>query len=189
MRIADYRWLYLSILLLAVALFVPFVYLPGYAEERGVSPGLAALLIGVLGCASVVGRLALGVLAGAAGLLRTYQACFVLMALSFLIWAAAGDSYAVLLVFAVTLGVGYGGFVALSPAVVAERFGTERLGSLLGVLYTGAGLGSVVGPPLAGAAIDAAGHGAAIAGSFVVAVAACATLLPLSGASGPRRER
>ena len=47
-------------------LFVPFVYLPSYAEERGVDPVLAAGLVGAIGTASVVGRLALGALAGAA---------------------------------------------------------------------------------------------------------------------------
>ncbi len=82
--------------------------------------------------------------------------------------------------FAVVLGVGYGGFVALTPAVVAVRFGVERLGSLLGVLYTGAGLGSAIGPPVAGAAIDVVGHGTTIIGSLAVAAASAAVVLGLS---------
>jgi fucose permease len=68
--------------------------------------------------------------------------------------------------------------------VVAERFGVERLGSLLGVLYTSAGMGSAVGPPVAGVVIDATGYTPAIAGSHVLGLAAYAAVLPLSRPGG-----
>ena len=172
LRDRQYRLLYLATALLGIPLFVPFVYLPSYAEERGVDPVLAAGLVGAIGTASVVGRLALGALAAPLGLLRVFQSCFLAVALSFLLWWVAGGSYAVLLAFAVVLGVGYGGYVALAPAVVAERFGVERLGALLGVLYTSAGIGSAVGPPAAGAVIDAGGYEPAIVASLAIGLAA-----------------
>ena len=175
-RDPAYRRLYLGTVLVSVALFVPFVYLPAYAQERGVDPVPAAGLIGAIGIASVVGRLALGAIAEA-GLLRVYQGCFAAMALSFGLWWAAGSSYAAMLAFAVVLGVGYGGFVALAPAVVAARFGVANLGALLGVLYTGAGVGSAVGPPAAGAVIDAGGYGPAIAGSLAMGLVAFVVVL------------
>jgi len=171
MRDPQYRRLYLATALLGVPLFVPFVYLPSYAEERGIDPVLAAGLIGAIGTASVAGRLALGAIAGPLGLLRVFRGCFLAMALSFVLWWVAGDSYAVLLAFAALLGIGYGGYVALAPAVVAERFGVERLGALLGVLYTSAGIGSAVGPPAAGAIIDAGGYAPAIAASLALGLA------------------
>jgi MFS family permease len=176
LRDAQYRRLYLATALLGVPLFVPFVYLPSYAEDRGVDSVLAAGLIGAIGTASVAGRLALGALAGPLGLVRVFQGCFLAIALSFVLWWVAGGSYAVLLVFAIVLGVGYGGFVALAPAVVAERFGVERLGALLGVLYTSAGLGSAVGPPAAGAVIDASGYTPAIAAALAIGLAAFAVV-------------
>jgi MFS family permease len=178
-RDPSYRWMFLSAVLVSVALFVPFVHLPAYAEERGVDPVAAAGLIGAIGVASVVGRLALGALAGGAGLLRVFQGCYAAMGLSFALWAVAGGSYAVMLAFAAVIGIGYGGFVALAPAVVAARFGVANLGALLGALYMGPGLGSAVGPPLAGAVIDAAGYGPAIAGSLVIGLAAFAAVLPV----------
>ena len=141
LRDREYRRLYVATALLGVPLFVPFVYLPSYAEQRGVDPVLAAGLIGAIGTASVAGRVALGAIAGPFGLRRVFRGCFLAMALSFALWLVAGSSYAVLLLFAIVLGVGYGGYVALAPAVVAERFGVERLGALLGILYTSAGVG------------------------------------------------
>jgi predicted MFS family arabinose efflux permease len=176
LRDSQYRRLYVATALLGVPLFVPFVYLPSYAEERGVDPVLAAGLIGAIGTASVAGRLALGAVAGALGLLRVFRGCFLAMALSFLLWWVAGESYAVLLLFAGVLGVGYGGYVALAPAVVAERFGVERLGALLGVLYTSAAIGSAVGPPAAGAVIDAGGYTPAIAASLALGLASFAVV-------------
>lgn len=180
LRDPAYRWLYASAVLLSFVVFVPFVHLPAYAEERGVAAVPAAGLIGAIGIASVVGRLALGALAGTGGLLRVYQGCFGVMGLSFVLWWVAGSSYVAMLAFAAVLGVGYGGFVALSPAVVAARFGVANLGALLGVLYTGAGVGSALGPPAAGAVIDAAGYAPAIAASLVVGLGSFATVLRVS---------
>jgi MFS family permease len=167
-RNRDYRRLYLASGLMAVALFVPFIHLPGYAEEIGVTPVAAAALVGVIGAASTAGRLLLGLVAARTGTLRAFQGCFLTMGASFALWSLGGH-YGVLVAFAVVLGVGYGGFVAIGPAVVAERFGTTRLGGLLGVLYTSAGIGSAVGAPLAGAAVD-------VSGSYTPAIAGCLAL-------------
>ena len=56
------------------------------------------------------------------------------------IWLAADGRYGVLVLFAVVLGVGYGGFIALSPAAVAVMFGTNGMATILGATYTGAGM-------------------------------------------------
>ncbi|MCF6737143.1 MFS transporter [Blastococcus sp. KM273129] len=182
-RNPDYRRLYLASGLMAVALFVPFVHLPGYAVQQGVDRVAAAALVGVIGLASTAGRLLLGVVAARVGTLRAFQGCFLTMGLSFALWWL-GSGYGVLVVFAVVLGVGYGGFVAIGPAVVAERFGTTRLGGLLGVLYTSAGIGSAVGAPVAGAAVDASGsYLPAIAGCLVLGLAAYLAVLTVGRGS------
>jgi MFS family permease len=179
-RDPGYRWLYLSSVLVSLALFVPFVHLPSYAEGEGIDPVPAAGLIGAIGLASVAGRLALGAIAGGGGLLPIFQGCFAAVGASFALWLVAGSSYVTMLAFAVVLGVGYGGFVALAPAVVAARFGVANLGALLGALYTGPGIGSAIGPPVAGALIDGAGYAPAIAASLAIGLASFCTMLPVS---------
>ena len=72
------------------------------------------------------------------------------MTVSFLLWLGAGDSYAMLVLFAIVMGVAYGGFIALAPAVAAGLFGTVGLGAILGALYTAAAIGGLVGPPIVG---------------------------------------
>ncbi len=189
-RERDYRLMYVAFLLMAVALFVPFVHLPGYAEdELGTGTVTAAFLVGAIGAASVVGRLALGAVAGRVGLLRAFRGCFLAMGASFALWWIGG-TYGMLLAFAIVLGVGYGGFVALGPAVVAERFGTTRLGGLLGALYTSAGIGSAAGAPVAGAVIDATGsYTPVIAGCLTLGLASFATMLAVGRRTAVDRLR
>jgi MFS family permease len=175
-----FRLLYASQILNAMALFVPFVYLPAYAHDHGASEVAAAALVGVIGGASVAGRLGLGSLADRAGVIRLYQGSFLVLGLSYLLWLVAGASYNWLVMFALVMGAGYGGFVALSPAVLAHLFGTRRLGSVMGALYTSGGFGALVGPPLAGMIVDYTGsYRIAIASAFVIAMGSWAILLPL----------
>lgn len=179
-RTTGFVSLYGSTLLLSLALFVPFVFLPPFAEARGVDKVAAAALVGIIGGTSVLGRLALGAVGDRIGRIRTYQACFFLVAASFSIWLGT-DRYAWLVVFAVVLGFGYGGFIALNPAVVAELYGVRGLGGLIGTLYTSAALGSLVGPPAAGLVIDRTGsYDVAITAALVLSALSFLALLPLS---------
>lgn len=166
--IADFRVLYLSSLCVTLGLFIPFVFLATYAEDRGIGSVAAASLVGMIGGSSVVGRLGLGGLADRFGPLRLYRFSFTTMAASHLLWLVAGSSLTMLVIYAVVLGFGYGGFIAISPAVVADRFGLENLGGTLGTVYTSAAIGSLTGPPLAGLLIDATGYSAAIVAAALV---------------------
>jgi MFS family permease len=168
--------LYVSGLLLSLALFLVFIFITPFAEDHGVGHVAAAALIGVVGASSVVGRLALGGLADRLGSLRTYRACFLVMGLSYVIWLVT-TTYPWLLTFAVIFGVAYGGFIALSPAVMADIFGTAAMGRLVGIQYTSAGIGALVGPPLAGLAVDGTGtYRWAIGGAMALALAGWAFL-------------
>ena len=161
--------LYLSMFLLSASLFIPIVYIDNYVSDRGGTQG--AWLISVIGLASVVGRLGLAALGSVLPLMRLYQICFTIMGLSYLIWLFAGESYAILTAYAVVMGASYGGFIALSPAVAAQLFGLAGLGGVLGALYTAAGFGGLVGPPLVGLLIDNAGYRVAMVVSMIVALA------------------
>lgn len=156
----DFKLLYVSSFFLSAALFTPFVFLADYIETTGTS-GSAAVLLGLIGMASIVGRLGFGAFAAKIGTLALFRLCCAVLGLSFLVWIIADTSYVLLVVFALVLGVAYGGIIALSPAVVAELFGIVGMGGVLGALYTANGLGGLVGPPVMGRIIDASGHTAA----------------------------
>src|SRR5262249_29937373 len=118
------------------------------------------------------------------GRIWLYQLCYLDQALSLVVWLT-GSSYPMLVVFALTLGASYGGFVALSPAVLADLFGVARLGTVMGILYTSGGVGALVGPPIAGMIGDHTGsYRWAIAYSLVGAIASWGVLLPLARHTG-----
>jgi MFS family permease len=149
----DFWVLYASMFLMTLVLFVPFVYLSDYLKQEEVA-GSAGWLVGTIGIFSVLGRLGFGAIARTLPLMTLYRASFLVVGLSFGLWILAGTSYALLVVYAVVLGVSYGGFIALSPAVAAALFGPTGLGGILGLLYTSAGIGGLIGPPIAGALLD-----------------------------------
>ncbi len=177
-----FKLLYFSAVLSSMGLFTPFVFLPAFARDHGASEVAAATLVGLIGGASVVGRTGLGAIADRLGVVRLYQLCYLVVGCSFILWLVA-NSYAMLVVFALVLGVGYGGYVALSPAVLAHFYGTQRLGSLLGALYTSGGVGVLMGPPVAGFIIGHSGYRWAIAFSLTTGLASYLALLPLEGNS------
>jgi MFS family permease len=179
LRTPAFMLLYASSFLCSVPLFVPFVFLPAFARDLGVSAVASAALIGVIGIGSVCGRLGLGALADRLGLIGLYLFCFLLQALSYSIWLGA-HSYLTLVIFALVIGTGYGGYVALAPAVLAQFFGTGNLGALVGSLYTSNAFGTLIGPPLAGFIIDhTGGYRWAVAAALAMATAAFLVLLPL----------
>ncbi len=149
--------LYVAILFISMGLFVPFVFMADYLAVRDID-GSGGLIVGLIGLSSVAGRLGLGALASRVPAMSLFYGSLATMSASFLIWLTAADRYGQLIVFAVVLGVSYGGFIALSPVVAAELFGTVGLGGMLGALYTAAGVGGFVGPPAAGALIDWIGY-------------------------------
>lgn len=174
MKIREFRLLYLATFSAVFGIFVPLVFIATYAEDRGIGEVRAATLVGLIGGASVIGRLGLGALADRVGSYRLFVASFILMMMSHSLWLIADGHYWFLVIYTVVLGIGYGGFIVLGPAVAADLFGLDGLGGVLGTLYTSAGGGSLLGPPIAGLLFDSFGSSAAI--MFAMAMGLCSTV-------------
>jgi OFA family oxalate/formate antiporter-like MFS transporter len=145
--------LYAACLACSFGAFVPFVHLAPYAIDHGIAPSVAVLLVGVIGIGSAVGRFFLGGLADRFGRRAALVATFVGMALALVIWLCSTGFWP-LAVFAFVFGTAYGGWVALLPAVVMDYFGGRNVSGLIGILYTSAGFGTLIGPSTAGFIFD-----------------------------------
>lgn len=153
MRTRSFTLLYLGLTFSGVAVYISFVFVTAYAMDIGASHVAGAALIGYIGAASVIGRLGLNAFAPRFGLVNMYKASYWILLAGCAIWLMS-HTYSVLIVFAVVMGVGYGGIAAMTPAVAAARFGIEGLGELLGFLFTAFGVACLIGPPLAGVMAD-----------------------------------
>ncbi len=149
----QFLGLYAACLACAFGVFVPFVHLVPYATDHSVAPASAALLVSAIGIGSAIGRFFLGGLADRLGRELSLVAMFAGMALALFAWALSTGFWP-LACFALVFGTAYGGWVALLPAVVMDYFGGRNVSGIIGILYTSAGFGTLVGPSAAGFIFD-----------------------------------
>jgi MFS family permease len=172
----DHRfwWFYGFTLLSAPPMFIPFAHVSAAARDIGIGEARAVGLVGLIGIGSLIGRFAIGALADRIGRTLTLALMQGSMAASYLLWQGAGG-YAAFAVFALWFGLSYGGIVSLMPAICMDMFGARAVASIVGTLYTGAALGNLLGPVVAGAVFDRrASYTPVIWGC--VALATCATI-------------
>ena len=170
LRSRRFLWLYLMCLLGAPAMFVPFAHLSASARDLGVGDAQAVGLVGLIGIGSLAGRLVIGAIADRIGRGPTLIMVMASLGTSMGLWLLARE-YATFVIFALWMGLSYGGSVSLMPALCMDFFGARAVSSIIGTLYTGAALGNLVGPWATGKLFDATG-------SYAVAVA-CVGLLAL----------
>jgi len=178
LRDRRFGWLYLSIALAAPSMFIPFAHVSAAARDMGIDAARAVGLVGLIGIGSLVGRFVIGVLADRLGRTLTLLLMQASMGLSFLAWFCAG-SYPTLVFFALWFGLSYGGIVSLLPAICMDLFGARAVAGIIGTLYSGAALGNLLGPVLAGAVFD---H----SGSYLPVLWACMGLSALAAAASAR---
>jgi len=149
----SFKWLYMGTLLGAPVMFVPFAHISAAARDAGVPDAQAVGLVGLIGIGSLVGRFAIGWLADRMGRIKILMLMQGLMGLSYLVWAGAQDRW-MFAAFALWFGLSYGSIVSLLPAICMDLFGGRAVSAIIGTLYTGAALGNLLGPVLAGQAFD-----------------------------------
>ena len=153
LKTPAFKWLYMGTLLGAPVMFVPFAHISAAARDAGLPDAQAVGLVGLIGIGSLVGRFAIGWLADRLGRVRTLMLMQCLMGLSYLVWAGAQDRWMFAL-FALWFGLSYGSIVSLLPAICMDLFGGRAVSAIIGTLYTGAALGNLLGPVLAGQVFD-----------------------------------
>ena len=174
MRTRNFWILYVTLALSGFGCFVPLVHIGPYAMDAGHPESFAVLLVSLIGLGSLVGRFAIGSIAERFGRMRSLALMYLGMATMLLLWWASTGALA-LSVMAIGFGISYGGFVATFPTVVMDLFGARSVSGIIGCIYTAAGVGTLLGPPLAGAAYDRSGsYSAPILGAAALALIAAA---------------
>ena len=172
------------------AMFVPFVHLAADAAARGPGAATGAVLVAVVGTASVVGRLAAIPVVARVGAWPVQRVAAVVLTAALLLWLPSGGGVLRLGAFAVVFGLAHGAWVGLSAAVAAERHGPVGLASRIAVLHAAAAIGGLVGPGAAGWAAELLGAPvAAPAVAVVLGAAGCAALLALGRQERDGRDR
>ncbi len=157
LRTTPFWLLYVSLVLTCVGLFVPMVHLGRYAQDAGYSAAQGVTLVSLIGLGSLLGRFTAGGIADYFGRVTTLTGMYAGLGALLALWWASSGAWWLLALFALLFGMCYGGYVALLPTIVMDFYGGRSVSGIIGFLYTGAGLGTLLGPWLAGVAYDAYG--------------------------------
>ncbi|HEX7053648.1 MAG TPA: MFS transporter [Burkholderiales bacterium] len=156
LRTRPFWLLYASLVASCIGLFVPMVHLGPFAQDAGYSAAEGVTLVSLIGLGSLLGRFAIGGVADRLGRAPSLAAMYAGLGVMLLVWWASSQWW-VLALFALAFGAFYGGYVALGPTIVMDLYGARSVSAIIGWLYTGAGVGTLVGPWLAGVAYDLLG--------------------------------
>jgi MFS family permease len=179
LRSRQFALLYVAMVFSCIGIFVPIVHIAPYAQDLGYSEAQGVALVSMIGLGSLIGRFTVGAFADRLGRTRSLAVLCAALGVMQLVWWAA-SAYWVLALFAIVFGMCYGSTVALLPTIVMDLYGARAVSGIIGCLYTGAGIGTLIGPWLAGAAYDAFGaYDVPILAGAAFAFVAALSALPL----------
>lgn len=133
--------------------FTVIVHFAPYVVDLGFSVSFGATMISVIGGASIIGRLVMGITGDRIGSKRALLICFTILIASFS-WLQLAREIWALSIFALVYGFCHGGFYALISPTVAEFFGTRSHGAIFGVVIFSGSVGGAIGPLVTGYIFD-----------------------------------
>ncbi len=142
-----------------------------HGMDLGMTPALAAMLLSVMGAASVAGRLSVGALVDRLGGRRALLLCLVPLIASLLAFLSTSTPW-LLFVAVGVYGIAHGGLFTVMSPTVAEYFGLKAHGAIFGIVVFFGTIGGASGPILAGRIFD-------LTDSYTLAFASLAALATL----------
>lgn len=158
-----------------VGLYIPFFYITPYAHfKTGANAMLAFYLVPILNAGSIFGRLIPNAMADRFGALNMLIPCTLACAVLAFTWTAVHETGGIV-VFAILYGFFSGSFVSLPPsAILSLSNDLNKVGTRLGMSFSMAGIGILIGSPVGGALLDLdTGH-------FIRAQVFCAVVITIS---------
>ncbi|KAI0136127.1 MFS general substrate transporter [Hypoxylon sp. NC0597] len=139
-------------------IFTPLTYIVSYAAAHGQDPNDAYTLLALLNAGSFLGRFLPGFLAdrfGRFNIITVTNALCVVTILAF--WLPAGDSRAMLIVFAVTFGFASGSNLGLYPVCIGQLCEAREYGRFFSTAMMTGSFGTLTSLPIAGALLGIGG--------------------------------
>jgi len=143
----------LIFLFFASSLFLVLTHIVPHTMDIGYSAVEGATILSFSGGATIVGRMLFGIASDKFGRKLTVAICTLLQfcAMLWLLWAR--DLWMFYL-FAILLGLAWGGMGPAMAALIGDTFGLSKLGVILGVLDVGFSTGAATGPVIGGLIFD-----------------------------------
>ncbi|ESO11891.1 hypothetical protein HELRODRAFT_185246 [Helobdella robusta] len=139
----------------SIGAYIPFVYIAERAIYLNISENNAAFLISIIGIANIVGRLLSGTLANIPRLntLLMHNVAVTLAGVMCLL-NTFFTSFATICIFAVVFGFCVATWISVTPPILCNLLGLEKLTNAFGVLVMIRGIATLIGTPMAGFVYD-----------------------------------
>ena len=132
-------------------------HLPPYLTDLGFSGGLAASAIALIGLFNVIGAYTAGVLGGHQSRKYLLSGIYFSRAVAFALFVMVPTTPAIVVVFAIMIGLLWLSTVPLTSGLVALMFGTRNVGMLFGFVFLSHQIGAFIGVWLGGVIYDSTG--------------------------------
>ncbi|KAI0544079.1 major facilitator superfamily domain-containing protein [Xylaria curta] len=155
MRAPSFLLFSVALFFIFIGIYVPFFYVSEYAQTKaGISSQLAFYLLAVQNAGSVFGRIIPNMLAVRVGSLPVLLGSLLATAVLAFVWPTT-TNLAGIIVLGILYGFFSGAVVSLPPsALVALSPDLSVVGSRLGMSFSFAGLGLLIGNPIAGVIVS-----------------------------------
>ncbi|KAJ2720624.1 hypothetical protein GGI07_004504 [Coemansia sp. Benny D115] len=159
MRDPRFMSIFAGVVCGTIAYFTPFFHMPSFAVTvLGHSPSFGNNLVTIINATSTIGRIATGQVASYLGNINTLAGCTLVAALSVLVLWLPFHTTGTVIACAVLYGLFCGGFIGLTPVIIADLWGVQRISTIVGLVYIASFIGGMVGAPSSGAILDNVGH-------------------------------
>ncbi|XP_060082430.1 monocarboxylate transporter 9-like [Ylistrum balloti] len=142
-----------------VGIYLMYVHLPNFAISRGTSGFEASFLMSITGIMNCVSRLFIG-FAGNSEHISTiilYFGTFSLLGISTMLFPFYGSNFVGQAIYAAFLGTYSGCCYVLLATITPNLVGLKNLATAFGIEMTFTGVGTLIGPPIAGFILDSGG--------------------------------
>lgn len=161
MKTRSFLILGLIWLFCALPIHLIMIHIVPFAVNSGVPQNVAAAGLGFIGGVSIVGRLSGGAISDSIGLkkaliIATFISAFVMTGLPFI------NSSRTFFIFVIIYGYFYGARVPQIPGLIGNYFGNKNLNEIMGIFWSIAGIGAIIGALTGGVVFD-------ITGSYLIA--------------------
>ncbi len=156
----EFACMWVNYLLITSAGFAIIAHIKPFATDfAGLPSGAAVALISLFSLFNFSGRIVLSPLSDRIGRLNTFVliGVFMMAAVSAVPLSLSLDAPWLLRVAAISGGLSFGGYLALSPALTADVWGVRHFGAVYGAMFTAWGAAGLLGPFLAGRIYDLVG--------------------------------
>lgn len=138
--------------------YFPFVFIPDKARGLGISEKISAWVISTIGMSSICGRIILGCFADKPSVNRLlmFKICLLISGISTALNPLFNNIW-LMLIYAVIFGASTGFTISVTSVILLDLVGLEHLTDAVGLVSLFQGIGSLLGPSVAGLLYDMTG--------------------------------